>query len=113
MDDQLQRLSRGKQSQQSVPDFRSPGPATSSLRDLGADNPECGEVENILADARSLDHEAFQVGQDTSDQPSYVLRAQDGKIRLRFFSCAMQISLLCKDYWVWLFAFRGRLTHKP
>ncbi|KAJ5128296.1 hypothetical protein N7448_002014 [Penicillium atrosanguineum] len=87
MEDQLQRLSRcEKLPQQSVPDFQSPSPATGLLKNLGVDNSDLGDEGNLLADARSPDDEAFQAGRDTSDQPSYVLRAQDG--RMRFFGAS-------------------------
>lgn len=82
MDDQLQCLSRGEQlPHQTVRDFRYPGPAPSPNRNLGPDDSEPGEEGGNPTDARSPDDEAFQTGHDMSDQPSYVLRAQDGKMR--------------------------------
>ncbi|KAJ5681409.1 uncharacterized protein N7477_001349 [Penicillium maclennaniae] len=94
MDDQLQRLSRGEKfPRQSVQDFQSPG--TGPLRDTEINNSEPGEDETNLVYAQPPDDEASQAGQDTSDQPSYVLRARDGK--MRFFGASSGFGVPCSQ----------------
>lgn len=96
MEDQLQWLSRGeKVPQQTIHVSRSPGLGAGPLRNLGIDHSEPGEEANVLAGAQAPVGEASQAGQDTSDQPSYFLRAQDGK--MRFFGWPFLFSLVFKS----------------
>lgn len=82
MDEQLQMLSRNtKSSQQNVEESQTSGPTEDINRIPGGYNPESLEEGNTSATASSPDNEASSSDQDTSDQSSYVLRAQDGKMR--------------------------------
>lgn len=82
MDEELQRLSRGeKLPQPSIQDSRSPDPAAGQIRTAGVDHSELITEGSTFSAPRSPDDEASPAGPDTSDQPSYVLRARDGKIR--------------------------------
>ncbi|KAJ6104078.1 hypothetical protein N7523_010398, partial [Penicillium sp. IBT 18751x] len=94
MDDQLQRLSRGEKfPRQNVRDFQSS--TRSPLRDTEAHGSEPGGDETNLAYAQPPDDEASQAGQDISDQPSYVLRARDGK--MRFFGASSGFGVPCSQ----------------
>lgn len=76
MEDRLQQLSRGeKVPQQAIHASRPPG--------VAAGPGEEGEEEevNVLLRAQFPDGEAVQTGQNTSDQPSYFLRGQNGRMR--------------------------------
>lgn len=82
MDEQLQLLSRGgKSSEQSIEDSQPPGPAADTTRTSGVSNSELLAEGNISATTWSPDDEASLPDQEIPDQPSYVLRAQDGKMR--------------------------------
>lgn len=82
MDEQLQMLSRNTKSpQQNVEESQTSGPTEDINRIPGGYNPESPEEGNTSATASSPDNEASSSDQDTSDQSSYVLRAQDGKMR--------------------------------
>ncbi|KAL4740596.1 hypothetical protein BDV11DRAFT_204232 [Aspergillus similis] len=91
MEDQLQRLSRVEKSpQQTIHDLRPPslaaGPGRNPGRNPDIDHFENGDDGNVLSGAQSPSGEASPAGQDTSDQPSYFLRVQDGK--MRFFGAS-------------------------
>lgn len=82
MDEQLQLLSRGgKLSEQSIEDSQPSGLAADMTRTSGVSNSELLTEGNISATTWSPDDEASLPDQEISDQPSYVLRAQDGKMR--------------------------------
>lgn len=82
MDEQLQRLSRGEQlPQPGIQDSRSPGPAAGPARAPRVDHSELTAEGNTFSAPQSPGDEASPAGPDTSDQPSYVLRARDGKMR--------------------------------
>jgi hypothetical protein len=96
MEDHLQRLSRGeKLPQQTIHDFQSPGLAAGPVRNPGIDHSELEGAENDIIGAQLPDDEASQAGQDTSDQPSCILRSQDGK--MRYFGLPFLISLVFRS----------------
>lgn len=96
MDEQLQRLSRGETlPEQSLQGQRSPGPAVTS-----APSPRFGHSESMMrasthASPQLPSEEASPPAQQSSDQPSYVLRSQDGK--MRFFGWSFPLSIAFRD----------------
>ena len=82
MDEQLQMLSRGaKSSQRNIEDSQAPGSAVDINRPSRVYKPELLTEGNISSTAQSPGDEASSSDQEISDQSSYVLRAQDGKMR--------------------------------
>lgn len=82
MDEQLQMLSRGaKSSQRNIEDSQAPGSTADINRPSRVYKPELLTEGNISSTAQSPGDEASSSDQEISDQSSYVLRAQDGKMR--------------------------------
>jgi hypothetical protein len=94
MDDELQRLRQSeKLPQQSGHNFTPPRPSTNRPEDAAPDRFETrkrGE-NTVLIENLSSENEISQAGLETSDQPSYVLRTQDGK--MRFFGESISLLL--------------------
>lgn len=93
MDDELKRLGRGdRSSQQTTHNSITSQTATNSSEHPGPDRLTTRRIEGILPlDPSSPDEETPFADTETSDQPSYVLRSQDGK--MRFFGQSILPSL--------------------
>lgn len=88
MDDELQRLRQNEKSpQQTGHNFTLHQPSTDRPENAVSDHFETRKRGEGTMEPFPPENEPSQAGLDTSDQPSYVLRTQDGK--MRFFGTSI------------------------